>query len=55
MEGGGGGGGGKSPFSVWISGIGFCTGVGRRGLSSKGLNEDGAAGGAGKLLSNVGL
>ena len=46
VEGGGGGGGGKSPFSDWISGLGFCTGVGRRGLSSKGLNAGGAAGGS---------
>ena len=52
---GGGGGGGKSPFLVWVSGIGFCTEVGRRGLSSKGSNEGGAAGGAGKLLSKEGL
>ena len=40
VEGGGGGGGGKLPFSVWISGIEFCTGVGRMGLSSKGLNAE---------------
>jgi len=52
---GGGGGGGKSPFPVWISGIGFGTEVGRRGLSSNGSNEGGAAGGAGKLLSKEGL
>ena len=55
VEGGGGGGGGKLPFSVWISGLEFCTGVGRMGLSSKGLNAGGAAGGSGKLLSMFGL
>jgi hypothetical protein len=52
---GGGGGGGKLPFSVWISGIEFCTGVGRIGLSSNGLNAGGAPGGGGKLFSMVEL
>jgi hypothetical protein len=54
-EGGGGGGGGKSPISDWLPGIGFCLGVAGRGLSSKGLNEDGTAGGSGKSLSSDGL